>query len=141
MIIALLLLPMMNLMYPGLSIGVATALVAGVAGTVVMIWLVFAIFPDKETNGVVEAKSAEPITTDLAGKNERFRTALESTLVVLPILILFYVFEWSGSLLVLIFVGIFSMQPGMANFQVGKALVIGNLMGGLIAIAVFNLLV
>jgi hypothetical protein len=142
MIIALLLLPMMNLLYPGLSLGVAYTLIFGVAGTVILIWIVFALIPDKMELSENQKEGPEKaLATPVPTKEERFRAAIESTLVVMPVLIIFYTFQWAGSLLILIFVGIFSMQPGMASFKVGKAMIIGNLIGGLISIAVYNLLV
>jgi hypothetical protein len=72
----------------------------------------------------------------------RLQTAVTSTVVILPVFILFYAFKLSGSILILIYVGILTMQPGFArNFQSGKAMIIGNLFGGLISILVYNVLV
>ena len=72
---------------------------------------------------------------------ERVRQALERMVVVFPLFILFHLFEWSGALLVLIFVALLSIQPGFAeNFKGGIAMILGNAIGGLAAIAAFNLL-
>jgi len=62
--------------------------------------------------------------------------------VVFPLMVAFYVLQWTGSLLVLIFVAILSMQPAFAkSFKAGGALVLGNVIGGAASIVVYNLLV
>ena len=71
---------------------------------------------------------------------QRFISALTKTLVVTPVLILFFVFSWSGAMLVLFFIAILSMNPATANKKTGVAMILANLGGGLAAIVVFNLL-
>jgi hypothetical protein len=73
---------------------------------------------------------------------ERLRDAIETTLVVLPVFILFYTLQLAGSLLILIFVALLSSQPGFAqNFKAGAALILGNVVGGVVAILFYELLV
>ena len=138
-IIALLLLPMMNLLYPELAKDVAQSLVIGAALSIVMVWLVFGLFPsDKKPVTESQTVAAAP---QQPSKESRMRNAIISTMVILPLFAIFYSYKLAGSALMLIFVGILSMDTDAAkNFKIGQALIIGNLFGGLIAILLFNLL-
>ena len=137
LIIAVLLLPMMNLLFPSLAVGVFKALFFGAVGSVLLAWVIFTIFPDSSKQAV--QKEQPPVTDE---ESDRASTALKSTVVILPVLIFFYLFQLSDAILTLIFIGILSMQPSFAKgFAVGKALIIGNLAGAVIAIVVFNLIV
>ena len=137
LIIAVLLLPMMNLLYPSLAVGVFKALVFGAAGSVLLAFLIYAVFPD--SSKLIADKKQTSVPKEAP---DRASTALKSTLVILPVLIFFYLFQWSDAILTLIFIGLLSMQPNFAkDFTVGKALIIGNLAGAVVAIIVFNLII
>lgn len=139
MIIALLMLPMMNLMYPDLATDVALVLIFGATVTILMVWVVFGLFPDKEPP---KLPTNAPLPPPPLTPRERYNRALLSTLVILPVFVLFYAFQLAGSILILIFIGILSMEPSFAkNFQAGKALIIGNVLGGIVSILAYNLLV
>ena len=138
-LIAVLLLPMMNLLYPELSADVTKALVVGAILTIIMVWLVFGLFPSID---VPKTEKQQEVEQEELSRDQRFRKAALSTLVILPVFILFYVFKMSGALLILIFIGILSMEPSFAkNFQKGKALLIGNLLGGVVSVILYNMLV
>ena len=66
--------------------------------------------------------------------------ALKQLLVIMPVLILFFVFNWTDALLILIFISLLSMNPASANKKTGLALIFANLGGGIAAIIAFNLL-
>lgn len=138
LIIAVLLLPMLNLILPSLAVGVLKALVLGSVGSVLLAWVLFIIFPEpkKMTSQDTKDQKEEKEESDRTGQ------ALKSTFVLLPVLIFFYLFQWSDAILTLIFIGLLSMQPSlMKDFAIGKALIIGNLIGAIFAILAFNLLV
>ena len=139
LMIAILLIPLMAMQSPALAVGVAGGIVFGAAMTVLVVWLAYGIFPDPagpQNEPVAPAPAPAPT------KTERLRDSILSTVVVLPVLIMFYSFEFVGSLLVLIFIALLSMQPSFAkNFEAGFALIIGNVVGGLAAIVFYNLLV
>ena len=60
--------------------------------------------------------------------------------MVLPVLVMFFVFNLSDALLVLIFIAILSMNPATSNKKTGIGIIVANLGGGLAAIAAFNLM-
>jgi len=136
LIISLLLIPMMWMQSPALGATVATNLVINAALALVMAWLVYFIFPVKES---VSPSNAKKVTGQLSS-GQRFISAITKTLVVVPVVILFFVFQWSGSMLVLFFIAILSMNPATANRKTGVAMILANLGGGIAAIIVFNLL-
>jgi hypothetical protein len=143
LLIALLVIPMIIMISPEIANLVAAGILVGAIATICLTWLVHGVLPDPETpvdeTGKTAAPAAAPPEPTPA---ERFRTAAISTLVVLPVFVLFYSLQMLGSTLILIFVALLSSQPGFAsNFKVGGALVLGNAIGGVAAIVFYNLLV
>ncbi len=133
-ILSLLVIPMVSLQSAQLGKIVAMNLVLNALVAMVLVGLVYFIFPENENS--VSKKTA----TILLSERQRFIAATKQILVVAPLLVLFFVFNWSGVILVLIFVSILSMNPAAANKKLGLALIAANLGGGLAAIAAFNLL-
>ena len=139
LLIALLLIPLMMMQSHALANMVAYNLVIGGAATVIVVWISYAVIPDRkdEISSVVTVEKPPVPTTE-----ERFRTAVETTIVVFPVLVLFYLFELASALLILIMIALLSMQPGFAkDFKGGMALIIGNVIGGIAAIVFYELLV
>jgi len=107
----------------------------------VVIWVAYALFPDPP--GAAPAPSA-PKAGAAPAKTPRdcLRNAVLSTTVVFPLFVVFYVLQLTSSAVILVFVAILSQQPAFAsNLKTGAALLIGNVLGGLAAIAMYNLLV
>jgi hypothetical protein len=142
LLIAMLVIPLITMTSPEISNMVASGILIGAATTVLVVWITHGLLPDPAgahaSRGDAAASAPGPAVLAPA---ERFRTAAVSTLVVLPLFVLFYSFQLQGSLLILIFVALLSSQPGFAsNFKAGGALVIGNVMGGAAAILMYELL-
>jgi len=139
LLIALLLIPLMMMQSHALANMIAYNLVISGAATLIVVWISYALLPDRvdgEINNVAVVKPPVPTT------EERYKTAVDSTIVVFPALVLFYFFQLSGALLILIMIALLSMQPGFAkDFKGGKALIIGNTIGGIAAIFFYELLV
>ena len=144
LLIALLVLPMLAVQSPELARFVAAGIITGAAATLVVVWLAYALIPEPrqtlDGNAPPKtshaAKTAAPLTTE-----ERFASAAVAAVVVLPVFFLFYLFEWTGGILVLVFVALLSLQPGFAkDFKAGAALIVGNVIGGVAAVAMFELL-
>ena len=139
LLIALLLIPLMMMQSHALANMIAYNLVISGGVTLLVVWISYALLPDRvdgESSNVSVAKPPAPTT------EERFRTAVDTTIVVFPVLVLFYFFELAGALLILIMIALLSMQPGFAkDFKGGKALIIGNTIGGIAAIIFYELLV
>ena len=76
----------------------------------------------------------------LAAKPVRIKLALLSTLMIMPVMIVFLALQ-SNSLLILIFIALLAQKPDLVTGIKGsKALLAANIFGGIIAIALYNLL-
>jgi len=136
LIISLLLIPMMSVKSDELGSVVAVNLFINALLAILMVWVVYFIFPGKET--AFEGNNKTNVQQQTS--RQRFISAVTKSLVVTPVLVLFFVFNWSDSLLVLFFIAILSMNPAAANKKTGIAMILANLGGGLAAILVFNIL-
>jgi hypothetical protein len=138
-LITFLLIPLIVMTSPQIANMLAWGFLLNAAVTVGIVWLTHGLLPDPPG---MHAPSTGAAASAVPPPTERFRMAAVSTLVVLPVLVLFYSLQMHGALLILIFVGILSSQPGFAsNFKGGLALIIGNSIGGIAAIAMYELLV
>jgi len=131
--------PFLGLQSMALASGFAMSLIFNGAATVILVWIVYGIFPDRNVpRQSKEAKKAVPPMSE----SKRFQSALISTIIVFPMLLLFFFFEWVSGLTTLIFIMILAMQPGFAkNFKAGGLLILANLAGGIGAIIAYELLV
>jgi len=137
-IISVFVIPLMSLEPVGISAFVAISLVFNAFMAVTLTQLIFKVFPwSVADEAFVKAKQQEAKTSE----HERFRYARNIFFILLPVLLLFFIFKLSGGLLILIFIGILSMSPALANAKVGKFVIIANLLGGLFAILGYQLLV
>lgn len=135
--IAALLIPMLGLNHQGIAFMVAINLWYAAILTVVINGFVYMLFPEPESNNVLNANLAPPKT-----KKQRYQEAVEGLIVTMPMVIAFYVFNWTSDALVLIFVAILASNPALVqSFAVGKAMILGNLLGGLSAIVMYEVLV
>ncbi|WOH35799.1 DUF2955 domain-containing protein [Thalassotalea fonticola] len=74
-------------------------------------------------------------------KSTRFQLALLSTIIIMPAIIFFFFFGLTSSLLILVFIAILAQKPDLLmGMQGSKALIVGNTIGGLVAIAVYKFL-
>jgi len=139
LLIAITIIPLVRLLQPSIAIFVAQGVFYDVVVTVVITWIAFGLMPERVDPGHVSTPKPKP---PIATPDEAFRGAALSTAVVLPLLLLFYLFQLTGGILVLVFVAILASQPAFAaNFTVGKALIAGNVIGGIVTIVFYELLV
>ncbi len=142
LMIAFLVIPLITLQSPAVAKWLAAGILIGAAATILVVWLAFGLLPDPA--GAHAAPSSQPKSDAPAAPStgQRLRDAALSTVVVLPVVVLFYSLEFLNSILIMIFVALLSMQPGFAkNFKAGAALIVGNVIGGAAAILFYNLLV
>ena len=101
------------------------------------------LIPDKET-GETKDLSDEDDTLEgntLADKPARVKFALLSTLMIMPVMIFFFSFNLSSSVLILAFIALLAQKPDLVSGVKGsKALLVGNAIGGMIAIVMYNIL-
>jgi hypothetical protein len=141
LLITFMALPLLGLLHNAVPIAAAGGMVASGCVVVGVVWLSWALIPD--SLGGLEPKGAghghaPPAVT----RSERIRAAALSTAAVLPVVVLFYTLQWTGGLLIIIFIAVLSAQPDIAgSSKVGVAILIGNIFGCLVAIICFELLV
>lgn len=140
-LLASLIIPIMSLKSIMIGEIVAWSIIIGTVVSLLVVWSVFALFPDKEDSYPPTKKSPLP---DLNSPSDydRFIAALKRTLVVYPVIITFFMFDFQSDVLILIYIGLYSSFPGFAkDFSVGKLLLIGCITGGIISFLIYELLV
>ncbi len=137
LILSLLLIPMVSLQSYRLGGIVAINLVGNAILTIIMVGLVYFLFPSMET--ITSEKPS--MTRLLPSSRQRYLAAAKKILILIPVLVMFFVFQWTDSLLVLIFIAILSLSPASNMKRSGIGIIVANISGGLAAILVFNLLV
>ncbi len=139
LLIAVLLIPYIALQSGLLTMIVAYSLIWNAACAILVVWVIYLIFPPAPENHSTAAPSQK--TAAPASDFDRFITALTSTLVIMPVYLIFYFADLPNALLILVFTALLSMQPGFAkDWKKGKAMIIGNTIGGLAAILTYEIL-
>jgi hypothetical protein len=138
LLVCLLLMPMLAAIDEGLAIGVAFGLVTSSWLTLVMLWLSHYLVPDPpETTALPARAGFQPGYSPAAAG-----LALKSTIVVLPIAILFIANSWTSQVLVMIFAAIFTLSPDLAKGkEAGMNSIKSTLIGGCVAFFVYWALV
>ena len=116
---------------------VLTALLINLIIALVVIRIAFFVFPvtSQEDNN-------EETKTPVANNNYNVdKLAFNGLLVVLPLVILFYLFNATIAVLTLVFVILLSFDPFIYQSKKGPALLLANVLGGLAGILVYNILV
>lgn len=136
LIISILVIPMASMQSPVLGSTIALNLFINAFIAVILVTIVNLIFPfEPMTNG-----KAVPEAPVQWSPYQRYIAARNKILVVMPVLMIFFIFNLSGALLVLIFITILSMNPATASKKAGMAIILSNFGGGMAAILAFNLL-
>jgi hypothetical protein len=141
LLITFMALPLLGLLHGAVPIAAAGGIVASSCVVVVVVWLAWVLIPDPP-GSPAPADAGHGHGPPAATRSERIRAAAFSTAVVLPVVALFYTLQWTGGLLIIIFVAVLSAQPDVAgSSKVGNAILIGNIFGCVVAIICFELLV
>lgn len=139
MIIGLLLVPLLTMSAPiaGIMIGVWITFGAAVAVGIALV--VQALIPEVPTDPTWPASAPAGDAPDSA---TRFRAAAISTLAILPLMVVFYVFQLTQHVVVLIFAAILSITASStAGSKMGVGLLVANIGGGVLALVIYKLLV
>lgn len=137
LIITFLIIPLLSIQSDRLGALVSITLVTNTFLAVSLTILVYMIFPSIDAH----AKKKPDAPVNKLSPSVRFMEAVKTVIVLFPVATLSYAYQWSGSLLILIFVGILSLNPGANNLKTGIFLILANLAGGIAAIIAFNLFV
>lgn len=109
MLVSMLLMPMLSQLHQGLAIGVALGFIWSGWLTILLVWLMHWLVPDPED---VPQMPAGPGFQDIYSPPAA-EAAIKSTIVALPIAILFIANNWSGQMTVMLFVAIFTLSPDL----------------------------
>jgi hypothetical protein len=118
---------------------ITNTLVAGSIFSILVVWFVYSLFPDKQAIKTKGGDSAAP-TKHIMDSRERFNNALNIFIITFPVVLLFIFFQWGDALLVLIYIVVLSTLQE-ASHNAGKAIIIGNLIGGLATIIFYELII
>ena len=138
LLVCLLLMPMLAGLHEGLAIGVVSGLVASSWLTIVLLWLAHYIVPDPvDTPALPVSPGVQPGFSAAAAE-----AALKSTIVVLPIAILFIANNWTSQILVMVFAAIFTLSLNLdKGVEAGTNSIKSTLIGGGVAFFVYWALV
>ena len=138
LLISLIIIPFVSIDSGAIGSYVAIRLVFNAFMAIILTQFVFFVFPLSDADIAFEkAQQKESIQTE----KERFSYAVQIIIIILPVLLLFYIFKLSSSVLILTFIAILSMSPALANPKVGMVMIVANILGGVVAILAFRLLV
>jgi uncharacterized membrane protein YccC len=138
LLLCLLLMPMLAGVHEGLAIGVVSGLVTSSWLTLVLLWLAHYIVPDPEGTPSLPATPGVQAGYSAAAAE----AALKSTVVALPIALLFIANNWTNQILVMVFAAIFTLSPNLEKGkEAGVNSINSTLLGGAVAVFVFWLLV
>jgi hypothetical protein len=139
MLIALLLIPILASLSSVLAVAIAARIVFGSVIALVIVWLAHIAMPDPpQAVAAVATAAAE----EKAPVEPNIYRALLSTAVVFPVAALFFAFQSTSSLIILIFIALLTLQPSLAaGYKAGLALILGNLAGGIASMIFYDLLV
>ncbi len=135
LLISLLVLPLLSTYTKSLGSVVGISILISAAIAVGLVWLVFFFFPDSN-----EVKIPAPAKPPVQTQRQRAVMAFDQLIVVFPVVVSFYIFQWSGAILVMIFIVLLSMNPAARNPKLGLSMILANFAGGLASIVVYNLL-
>ncbi len=137
LLLSVLMMPLLSSINEGLAIGVVLGFVVSSWMTIFILWLVHYLVPDPETVSLPPRRSMQQGYSFRAAQ-----AALKSTIVVLPVALLFIAGNWVQQLLVLIFVAIFTLVPDLEKGrQAGIDSLTSTLIGGLFAWLLYVLMV
>jgi len=138
LLICLLLMPMLAGLSEGLAIGVVSGLVGSSWLTICLLWLSHYIVPDAPGGSAMpKPPGYQPKFSAPAAE-----FALKSTIVALPIAIVFIANNWTSQILVMVFAAIFTLSPNLdKGKEAGTNSIKSTLIGGGIAFFVYWALV
>lgn len=140
MLIACLLVPILGLLMKEVALVVTFSLIFNAAMAIILVWMVFFLFPYQK-NLAIQKEGKKGVATSEVSRSDRYKTAIRSTIVIMPLAIAYMLFNWTSSVLTLIFVAILGMQPAFQKgLKAGGAMVLGNTLGGLVAIVCYEMM-
>ena len=136
-IIAILLLSMLGNSHEGLATGISLGFIWSGWLTVLMVWLAYLLVPDPEAAAFPQAPGFQPGYSRPAAED-----ALKSTIVILPLASVFFIFNLASYMLVMIFAALFILKPELNEGKsAGMKSLISTVLGGACAWVFYWLIV
>ncbi len=136
-IIAILLLSMLGNTHEGLATGISLGFIGTGWLTIIMVWFSYLLVPDPQAAPYPQAPGFQPGYSQPAAQ-----AALKSTIVILPLASLFFMFDLTSYMLVMIFAALFILKPELsAGREAGMNSLVSTLIGGAFAWAFYWLIV
>lgn len=143
LLIGVTVIPIVALDSMALAGAIATGLAVGSVMVIATVFLTHGLMPDRPEWQVGPAAAAPAQSPSPSpSPSEQVGTAMLSTGVVFPVFAVFYMLGWTSSLLILVFIAMLSLVPSFTvGKAAGKAMIVGNLIGGLGSLVFYNLLI
>ena len=136
-ILAILLLSMLGNSHEGLAAGVSLNFIWTSWLTMIMVWVSYLLVPDP-----VDALLPQAPGFQSGYSRPAAEAALKSTIVILPLASLFFLFDLTSFMLVMIFAALFILKPELsAGKEAGVNSLISTLLGGVFAWVFYWLIV
>jgi hypothetical protein len=137
-LISIVLIPFLSIDSGAIGAYIAVILVFNAFMAVLLTQFVFMLFPlsDADTN---YAKEKAAVAKE--DPEQRYAYARKILFIISPVILLYYLFQWSSSVLVLTFVTILTVSPALAKPKVGLVMIVANILGGLFGILAYQMLV
>jgi hypothetical protein len=136
--ISVLILPMMGNAHPALAIGFTLYFAGSCMLAMIFSTVAHVLFPDPPREFAVP-----PRPNVQAGYSRMAAiTAVKSTLVLLPLAVLFITFDWTSQVLVLVYAGLFSASPQLTKTRdAGLKSLTATVIGGAVTMVLYFLLI
>jgi hypothetical protein len=132
--------PMLALLHPQIAHVFTIGFLMSCFISLVITMVMHELISDNKQSDLIESNDI-PKEKSIASKESRVKLALLSTLMIMPIMVFFFSFNLSSSVLILAFIAMLAQKPDLvAGVKGSKALLVGNILGGLVAIAMYNTL-
>ena len=142
LLLCLLLMPVLTGVHEMLAIGVVQGLVGSSWLTIGLLWLAHYLVPDAPVSAAVSQNAKKPAGYQPGFSAPAAEAALKSTMVVLPLAVMFIANNWSGQILVMVFAAVFTLSPDLDKGRAaGMNSIKSTLIGGGAACVVYWLLV
>lgn len=132
------LIPLLALIHQEVATIVTVSFLFSCLMSLLITMIMHELVPDKPDVFLDQVKAKLQINNTII----RFQLAVLSTLIIMPMVIFFFYFSLSNLILILVFVAILAQKPDLlVGLQGTKALLVGNSLGGIVAIMMYNVLV
>ena len=130
--------PMLGLLHQDIAEAFTIGFLFSCLVSLLITMIMHELIPDKNPINVTEDSEIKA----LPEKPVRVKFALLSTLMIMPVMVFFFSFNLSSSVLILAFIALLAQKPDLVTGIKGsKALLVGNFIGGMVAIGIYNLLI